>query len=64
MHGWLMQHFEVTGKKTARTFLLKLIYDQGSDSDDMSSFFSCEIDDVIQYINLGYGAEAPKIIIL
>ena len=30
----------------------------------MSSFFPCEIDDAIQYINLGYGAQAPKIVIL
>ena len=37
---------------------------QGPDFDDMSSFFPCEIDDVIQYINLGYGAQAPKIVIL
>ena len=29
---------------------------QGPDFDDMSSFFPCEIDDAIQYINLGYGA--------
>ena len=36
---------------------------QGSDFDDMSSFFHCEIDDAIQYINLGYGAQAPKILI-
>ena len=34
------------------------------DFDDMSSFFLCEIDDAIQYINLGYGAQAPKIVIL
>ena len=39
-------------------------YNQGPDFDDMSSFFSCEIDDVIQYTNLGYGAQAPKIVIL
>ena len=39
-------------------------YQQGPDFDDMSSFFPCEIDDVIQYINLGYGAQAPKIVIL
>ena len=37
---------------------------QGPDFDDMSSFFPCEIDDAIQYINLGYGAQAPKIVIL
>ena len=33
---------------------------QGPDFDDMSSFFPCEIDDAIQYIYLGYGAQAPK----
>ena len=38
-----------------------IYYNQGPDFDDMSSFFSCEIDDAIQYINLGYGAQAPKI---
>ena len=37
---------------------------QGPDFDDMSSFFPYEIDDAIQYINLGYGAQAPKIVIL
>ena len=31
---------------------------------DMSSFFPCEIDGIIQYINLGYGTQAPKIVIL
>ena len=36
-------------------------YHQGPDFDDMSSFFPCEIDHAIQYINLGYGAQAPKI---
>jgi hypothetical protein len=42
-------------------FVVALIhYDQGSDSDDKSSFFHCEIDDAIQYINLGYGGQAPK----
>ena len=35
-------------------------YDQGPDF-EMSSFFPCEADDAIQYINLGYGAQAPKI---
>jgi hypothetical protein len=29
----------------------------------MPSFFPYEIDDTIQYIYLGYGAQAPKIII-
>jgi hypothetical protein len=33
---------------------------QGPDFDDRSSLFSCEIDDAIKYINLGYGAQAPK----
>ena len=35
---------------------------QGPDFDDMSSFLPCEINDAIQYINLGYGAQAPKIV--
>ena len=30
----------------------------------MPFFFPCEIDDAIEYINLGYGAQAPKIVIL
>ena len=30
----------------------------------MSSLFPCEMDDAIPYINLGYGAQAPKIVIL
>ena len=38
--------------------------DQGPDSDDMSSFFPCGIDDAIQYINLGCGARDPKMVIL
>ena len=37
---------------------------QGPYFDDMSSFFPCKIDYAIQYINLGYGAQAPKIVIL
>ena len=36
----------------------------GLDFDDMSSFFPCEIHDAIQNIILGYGAQAPKVIIL
>ena len=36
----------------------------GTDFDDMLSFFPCEIDDAIQYINLGCGAQAPKIVTL
>ena len=36
---------------------------QGPDFDDKSSFFPYEIDDAIQYINLGYGAQALKIIL-
>ena len=39
-------------------------YDQGPDFEDMSSFFPCEIDNEIQYINLGYGEQASKIIFL
>ena len=38
--------------------------EQGPDFDDISSFFPWEIDDAIQYINLGYGVQAPKIDIL
>ena len=37
---------------------------QGPDFDDISCFFPCEIDDAIQYINLVYGAQALKIVIL
>ena len=37
---------------------------QGPDFDDMSSFFPCEIDDVIQYTNLEYGPQALKLVIL
>ena len=37
---------------------------KGPDFDDMSCFFPCEIDEAIQYVNLGYEAEAPKIVIL
>ena len=44
--------------------LSKSTYEQGPDFDDMSSFFPCEIDDAIQYINLGFGEQAPKIVIL
>ena len=40
------------------------VHKQGPDCDDMPSFFPCEIEDAIQYINLGYGAQAPKIVIL
>ena len=39
-----------------------IYYYQGSDFEDMSSFFPCEIDDANQYINLGYGPQVPKII--
>ena len=38
--------------------------DQGPEFDDILSFFPCEIDDAIQYINLKYAAQAPKIVIL
>ena len=39
-------------------------YHKGPDFDDMSPIFPCEKDDAIQYINLGCGAQAPKIVIL
>ena len=39
-------------------------HQQGPEFYDMSSSFPCEINDAIQYINLGYGAQAPKIGIL
>ena len=32
--------------------------------DDKSSFFPSEIEDAFQYINLGYEAQAPRILIL
>ena len=41
-----------------------LSYNQGPDFDDMSFFFPCEIDDAIQYINLEFGAQALKRVIL
>ena len=50
--------------KQAAFKLSHLINHQGPDFDDMSSFFPCEIDDAIQYINLRYGAQAPKTVIL
>ena len=37
-------------------------HQQGLDFDDMSSFFPCEIDAAIQYINLGCGAQAQKML--
>ena len=33
-------------------YIQKQSYHQGPDFDDMSSFFPCEIDDPIQYIDL------------
>ena len=44
--------------------LISISHNQGPDFDDMSSFFPSEIDDEIQYTNLGYGAQASKILIL
>ena len=40
------------------------VYNQGLHFDDMLSFFPCEIDDAVQYINLGYGVQPPKVVIL
>ena len=45
-------------------YILNYYNKEGPDFDDMSPFFPCEIDDTIQYIILGYGAKAPKIVIL
>ena len=41
-----------------------MFYDQGPNFDDVSSLFPCDVDSAIQYINLGYGAQTPKIVIL
>ena len=49
---------------TSQFLTRSIASNQGPDFDDMSSFFPCEIDDAIQYINLGNGAQAPKIVIL
>ena len=48
----------------ANLILVSYADHQGLDFDDMSSFFPYKIDDAIQYINLGYGAQATKIVIL
>ena len=47
-----------------QTFWVYITHNKGPDFDDMSSLFTCEIDDAIQYFHLGYGAQAPKIVIL
>ena len=49
---------------SAEDFVFFYAHHQGPDFDDMSSFFPCEIVDEIQYINLGYREQAPKIVIL
>ena len=46
------------------TIVIKISDNQGPDFYDMSYYFPSEIDDAIQYINLGYGAQATKIVIL
>ena len=46
----------------SKVISILISYNQGPDFDDMSSFFPCEIYDAIQYINPGYGAQAPKIV--
>ena len=43
--------------------LREIYYEQGPDFDDMSSFFPCEIDDAVQYINLGYGSKNSYLIV-
>ena len=50
-------HFAAFGHQTAsyNSSLNGIEVDnQGPNFDDMSSFFPCEIDDAVQYINLGY----------
>jgi hypothetical protein len=44
--------------------MFQLPHYQDPDFNDMSIFFPCKIDHTIQYINLGYGAQAPKMVIL
>ena len=60
---WLQTEFSNQKKIVSCEFNYKS-YDQSPDFDDMSSFFPREIDDSIQYINLGYGAQAQNIVIL
>ena len=45
---------------TCRLFglMVTVSNNQGPDFDEMSSFFPCEINDAIQYINLGYETQA------
>ena len=57
-------HCKIRMDKIWTSYFFLNDYDQGSDFDYMSSFFPCEIDDAIQYINLGYGAQAPKIVLV
>ena len=62
LYGIRLRKWKRRIKKTEIPGSLKLYGDnQGPNFDDMSSFFPCEIDEAIQYINLGYGAHAPKI---
>ena len=49
---------------SVRSIVYRISDMQGPLFNDMSSFFPSEIDDAIQYINLGYGAQDPKIVIL
>ena len=44
--------------------VIKVGHKQGPDFDDMSSFIPCKINNAIQYINLEYGAQTPKIVTL
>ena len=55
---------KIMGNKIEKTSKYFTHFFKTADFDDMSSFFPCEIDDAIQYINLAYGAQAPKIVIL
>ena len=41
-----------------------ITYQHGLDFDDMPSLFPCEIDDATQYVNVGYGSQTPKIVVI
>jgi hypothetical protein len=73
-YSWQVQSVSTEVRKYAwnihiscKVFSIKLTienHSQGPDFDDMSYFFPREIDDAIQYTNLEYGAQAPKMVIL
>ena len=55
---------QIIFNKSIDLLIRSILNNQGPDFDDMSSFFPCKIDDAIQYFNLKYGVQAPKIVIL